>query len=288
VDDSALTEELAMPSDSRAMRGGLHLRQPIVIAAIAVVSISANRAALTQAVTSSSPIQFDAVSIKPHVNSSDNGFRVTPGRYTARGIALGRLIGYAYSEEGFRIIGPRSLLDERYDIDATARREFTHAELYKMIAFVLEQRFSLRVHRESREMPVYALVVARSDGALGPNLKRVEGDCLQREPGKPPPCPIRSTRGSLSVSGNDWNQFGLARFLSGEVERVVLDRTGLQGHFDFVLQWQKDPQATAAGATTNLPSIFVALEEQLGLKLERRMEPVDVLVVDQLTRPTPN
>lgn len=169
-----------------------------------------------------------------------------------------------------------------------------------MIRTMLADRFQLVVHNEKREMPVYAIVLARADGRFGPQLKRSELDCNavaeaikrgaatppQRSPDRPF-CGTQTGPGMVMTSGVQMTDF--ARNLSPSTGRIVLDRTGLTGPFDIDLKFTPDPLGPGVGdPATDVPSLFVAIQEQLGLKLEAMRAPVDVLVIDSAERPSEN
>jgi uncharacterized protein (TIGR03435 family) len=188
-----------------------------------------------------------------------------------KNVTLKACITWAYRVTDAEVAGPPWLTDERFDIVARTESGKPQPE---MMQALLAERFKLVVHRESKELTVYSLVVAKN----GPKLKRVdpgEGDTTSR-------------RGHLTATRTSMH--GLARFLGGpnvRLGRPVMDKTGLDGVFDFELTWtpegSKDEKADAP------PSIFVALQEQLGLKLESQKAPVDVLVVDHIEKaPTEN
>ena len=266
---------------------------------------------------------FDVVSIKP--NKSGDG-RVSigmqpGGRVTAVGITLRMLIANAYGTPQplppFRIIGgPGWINDDRFDVVAKAVGDVPPGPnniFPLMIRAMLVDRFKLVTHSESRELPIYELVKARSDGRLGPKLRPAATDCsalaAARGRGGPPPpggpgfgpggrpaCGMMIGPASLAAGGQGMAQF--ATILSGRVQRVVVDRTGLTGSFDIDLTWTPDqiPQGltgTPPPGTPllppidpNGPSIFTAVQEQLGLKLESTKGPVDVVVIDAADRPT--
>ena len=166
-----------------------------------------------------------------------------------------------------------------------------------MIRTLLEQRFQLVVHAETRELPIYALRLARTDGRFGPRLTRSTLDCAALLAGRgsaaplPPQADGRPTC-RVSTSGRSFRGGGssisvLANILPQQVGRPVHDRTGLTGLFDFDLEFSgegRDPAVTAVGSDT--PSIFTALEEQLGLRLESARAALDVFVIDRVERPT--
>ena len=157
-----------------------------------------------------------------------------------------------------------------------------------MLRTLLAQRFRLVAHTEKRDQPVYALMTARTDGRLGPRLKASTVNCSGRSDASEH-C---SMGGSFTGSGGTLKGVGqpltvLATHLSTAVDRIVQDRTGLAGGFDFELAWSGGLK-TAPAAPSELPSVFTALQEQLGLRLEPSRGPVDVLVIDSVERPTPD
>jgi bla regulator protein blaR1 len=173
-----------------------------------------------------------------------------------------------------------------------------------MLRSLLADRFRLSVHNETRELPVYALTMARTDGRLGSQLKQSTVDCqAARGAGRggpptgagTPPCSMRVAPGALFLSGFPLSQ--LATALSNFVRRTVVDSTGLAGTFDVELHWTPEqmPQGTAPSGAPPLPppdpngpSIFTAVQEQLGLKLEASKVPQEVLVIDHVELPTPD
>jgi uncharacterized protein (TIGR03435 family) len=177
-----------------------------------------------------------------------------------------------------------------------------------MLQTLLADRFRLAVHRETKEVPMYALAVARRDGKLGPKLHATAVDCAAWiaggrrgappgfRPGPPPaagdlPCGGQMVNG-FAIRGSTMTLARLADMLSPRVERPVQDRTGLAGNFDLDLQWRPEPGKEGpleAGLSESLPtSIFTALQEQLGLRLESSKGSADVLVIDHVEQPTPN
>jgi uncharacterized protein (TIGR03435 family) len=163
---------------------------------------------------------------------------------------------------------------------------------------VLATRFSFQGHRETRERSVFALVRARQDGILGPRLKQSSADCaaLAAEAGKSgAPWPPRSAEGrilcGLQTQGNTLIAGGypmseFQRYLTGQTQRLVIDRTGLAGAWDFELTFAPPDVAAEASADRNIPTLFTALQEQLGLKLDATRGSAEVLVIDRIERPT--
>ena len=162
-----------------------------------------------------------------------------------------------------------------------------------MLRKLLEDRFKLTAHAETREMQVYALVMARRDGRLGPQLRRSQVDCTSTPPAPPaangggqPPCARRNGPGFTAAVGQPISAFLF--FLTGQVQRAVVDRTGLTGTWDIELTFSPDGFSDPATPQNSGPSLFTALQEQLGLRLEPSSGPVQVLVVDRIERPTEN
>ena len=228
---------------------------------------------------------FDVVSIRRNTSvATDGGMRVDPGgRFTATNVGIFFLVAGTYGEglsalRPEQIVGaPDWLRPEHYDIRAKAAdpgdmENFEKTRL--LLRTMLEDRFKLRVHREQREMPVYALVRAKADGALGPRLKQTVPDCLAFSSGcgfgGGPINHIKAEKIPISM---------LAQILSSVTARMVVDRTGLEGGYNIDLEFSPDQ------AASDLPSIFTAVQEQLGLKLESTRAPVDVIVIDHVERP---
>jgi len=261
---------------------------------------------------------FEVASVRQ--NRSGEGFirigMAPGGRFTATNMPLRQLILMAYQVQPFQIDGgPSWMTSDRFDIVAKADRDVpppapgVAGPMQFMMRALLADRFKLTLHNEQKEMPVYNLVVARADGKLGPQLKQSTTDCAaimaagRRGGGPPSPpsfnepiqCGMRVLPGTLSAGGFPLSQF--AQFLSTTVQRIVVDRTGLTGNFDVNMTWTPDQLPQGRGdpppgapplpaIDPNGPSIFTAVQEQLGLKLESTKAPVDMLVVDRAEHPT--
>jgi uncharacterized protein (TIGR03435 family) len=237
------------------------------------------------------------------------------GRFNALNTLQG-LIACAYGIRQARaqqeiLGGPRWLNVDPFEIMASAAPDHvprSQSEGLVMLRTLLADRFKLAVHRETKEALMYALVIARRDGRLGPKLHPTAGDCAAwiadgrrgappgSRPGPPPaagdlPCGRQMVNG-FAIRGSAMTLARLADMLSPRVERPVQERTGLAGNFDMDLQWRPEPGKEGpldAGLSDSLPtSIFTALQEQLGLKLESTKGPADVLVIDHVEQPTPN
>lgn len=265
--------------------------------------------------------KFEVASVRE--NTNDDGkvmFGIQPGgRFNTVNAPLWDLIRMAYGVQRTQLIGaPDWTETARYDIVAKADTEIQGAgpggpvgPLNFMLQDLLEDRFKLRAHRETREMPVYALKLARSDGKLGDSLKPSAVDCAAMRgrgrggrmagppPGPPAPgerlqCGMRVAPNQVLAGGIPLSQ--LTVLLSQFTQRVVVDRTGLNGSFDIDLSFTPErmpqgpppPGAPPLNIDPNGPSLFTALQEQLGLKLESEKAPVEVLVIDHVERPSPD
>jgi uncharacterized protein (TIGR03435 family) len=250
------------------------------------------------------------------------------GQYTAIGLPLRWLIRMAYQVQDFQIVGGPGWLDsDRFDIiakdgSAPSERSAT-AEMPDrgalMLRALLAERFKLIVHKETRDMPIYALVLARSDGRLGPHLRPATIDCSALEDARrrggnaaSPDAPRRdgivcgtSVGPGVILTGGQ-SMARLATAFSNltntgmSLNRIVVDRTGLSGNFDAELRFtpERIPDFGAGDPVSSVPgvqpidpngaSIFTAVQEQLGLKLDSQRGPVDVLVIDRAEQPTEN
>jgi uncharacterized protein (TIGR03435 family) len=259
---------------------------------------------------------FEVASVKRNVSGRIGGaIQVPPaGTITFTNVALRILIREAYQVDAYaesykldpgpyvRIIGTPSGGTQpdvpRFDVRAKPPDNTPPAERRAMMRALLEDRFKLRVHREMRQMPVYALTVAR-EGRLGPKLGRSKFDCqaylAQRRAGSAAPEPVDATGKSWCLAFVDTSRSGvgnlrfagpvrvLVQRLEPSVDRPIVDATGLSDNFEWDLTLAAGPNAS-----TDVPAVFTALQDQLGLKLEARQAPVEVLVVDSVELPTPD
>jgi uncharacterized protein (TIGR03435 family) len=238
-------------------------------------------------------------SVKPNKSMSSNASMMPApgGRFVATNASLTNLISMAYDIPFFRLVGGASRLTDRFDIVAKMPERVGLGRIPLMLRTLLAERFNLKAHNETREQPIYALVLAKRDGRFGPELRRSDADCeairaaraTSRPDLAPPPtvaplrCSSSMTFGRLTI--RDMPLDTLANSLSGMVGRVVFDRTALAGNFNLSLRYAPDGTDSAQSQD---PSIFTALQEQLGLKLESTKGPVDVLVIDHVEQPTPD
>jgi uncharacterized protein (TIGR03435 family) len=230
-------------------------------AAVALLSL-----ALTAANQAAAPA-FEVASVKPD-KSGDGTSRTQSAHGEVRilNLSLRRLIEKAYDLGEYQLVGPQWLGLERYDVIAKAPVETPGERINAMMRTLLAERFQLVSHRESRTLAVYALGISKG----GPKLRRAE-------PG------IASTsRTNTAIAGKKLSMSWLSDALSQRLDRPVVDATGLEGVYDLELKWSPDEGAgPAPKATADAGSIFTAIQEQLGLKLEARKMPVDVLVIDR-------
>jgi uncharacterized protein (TIGR03435 family) len=281
-------------------------------ALVVVSSLSAPRLG-AQAATAGGPV-FEAASVKPN-RSGDLRWDLEPqpgGRLTATNATAAKLVRFAYDLPDFIDLvfgGPPWLDSERFDVVTKADGDAPLAEIRLMTRALLKERFKLVAHKETRVLPIYALVRARSDGRLGGQIRPTGFDCT----GVPPPPPGRagfidagvrcgvfgfapgtslpSGRGGLAFRGVTMETF--AKLLVPMVRRPVSDQTKLTGFFDgeFDLVAEGPPPPPPPPGMPDpfdrsFQTIFTALPEQLGLKLDSRRGPVDVLVIDRVEQPT--
>lgn len=236
--------------------------------------------------------QFEVASVKRN-NSGDQGasFDGRAGRYSARNTPLSFVIQQAYQVQPFQIIGAPAWIDsERYDIEARAEDARRNEQISPMLQALIEDRFKAAVHGETRDLPVYFLTVAKN----GSKLKATS--CLKRDPNTPvsPNQPQSSFCGYIGIGNGSLRGTGLridqlTEYLSGILKRKVLDRTGMAVEFDVDLRWTPDISTPGDNpAPDGGPSIFTAIEEQLGLKLESGKAPIDVLVIDHIDHASDN
>jgi uncharacterized protein (TIGR03435 family) len=248
---------------------------------------------LSAAAAAQSP-SFEATSIKPN-NSGENfiSVRLVPGgSVRAINATLESVITTAWQIPDFELAEvPGWAKSERWDIEAKGSGDTPPPETLDKLKSLLADRFHLRVHKETREIPVYALLIAKGGAKLPPARE----ECFDPKAGIPPPSPAARpcggfNRGSNQLLGAADTTANLAQVLAKALGRSVIDKTGLTGTFDVTLKWTPDEllQSGAGPANNEAGSIFTALQEQLGLRLESQRGPVSVLVIDSVDRATPN
>jgi len=244
---------------------------------ILMVAYPVLSAVLCLAQTATTRPAFEAAAIKPS-KAADTGthWNSTKGRMTMDNLSVKQIIATAYGVREFQVSGPAWIGAERYHIDAKADGKADDDIMLPMLQTLLAERFQVVLHREKKEMAAYALVVAKG----GMKIHAVEGEGSQS----------RGSGGKLTAKHVSMAKF--AELLSRQLDRPVADETntGSDG-FDFTLEYANERLQRAAeadGVAAPGPSIFTALPEQLGLKLEARKAAVEILVVDKVERPTEN
>jgi len=289
------------------------MRFRIVVLAVAIAAVSSlARWQLASAQSPAAPVTFSVASVKPN-KSGERAANIDdekPGAFAATNVWLRLLITYAYEIKGNQLeSAPDWTRAERFDIAARldpAPAGTSASESQRMrlaLRTLLAERFNLAVRRETRDVPMWALVLARADGRLGPLLKRSSGDCSPEglktreaagQSGAPLSgvCGLQVNTGRLRFGGYPMSEFARRFSPSG---RSVIDRTGLTGNWEFELTYT--PDQPAPGRDTSVTSVNdpnaphalpTALVEQLGLTLEPTNGSVDVLVVQRVERPTEN
>jgi uncharacterized protein (TIGR03435 family) len=275
-----------------------------VLRALAIVALLAPAATTLR---SQAPT-FDVASVRINRSGFPGGASgLRPAQFSAKNETLRQLIRVAYGFETFRIIGGPGWMDaDRFDIEARAATDVPRDQLLLMLQSLLTERFRLATHKETRDVPIYELVVNRRDGKTGTRLRPASPEtCTDRgqQPvgvpaGQLPSCGVLLA-GPDRMSGRRVTLTLLATQLSARVSRVVVDRTGRVDMFDLDLEWTPDdavraavaaltPEGKPAPVDPDRPGIFTALDEQLGLKLESARGPVEVLLIDGAQRPVEN
>ena len=235
--------------------------------------------------------KYEVASIKPNTNNNFRfAFRIEPdGTLAATGITLKRLMMTAYNVQGFRIVGgPGWVASRRWDMQAKPNRAASPDQIRPMLQALLEERFQLHSHSETRNIPVYELVID-SNGSKVPTAKDTETNQT-----------VRATTGSIELTKATSATF--ASQLSYALAQPVIDKTSLSGNFDFAIKWAPEPGEDGGPTTAGLPpgipeqpastqdgpSIFTAIREQLGLRLKSGRGAVEVVAIDDVQMPTAN
>lgn len=233
--------------------------------------------------TENAPLRFAAASVKPNTsmrNGMGNKFDPTMARWT--NMPLRNLIESAYGLQDYQAAGwPDWLRAAKWDIDAKTEGATTYLQKRQMLQTLLVERFGLKFHREMKDLQGYSLVIAKG----GPRLHEVkEGEVGSAQAG------TRIDRGL--ISGHHVHMMDWVGFLIGELGCPVEDNTGLKGVYDFKLEWSPDesqPNSGGEPGDPNGPTIFAAMQDQLGLKLEVKKFPIEMFVIDHIDRvPTAN
>jgi uncharacterized protein (TIGR03435 family) len=218
------------------------------------------------------PKEFEVASVKPQAPGDTRGsIGPSPGAFIANGIPLKILIEIAYRVKDYQISGgPDWIETDHYDVSAKAPAGFipTGQQMQPMLQALLADRFGLKLHRETRELPAFALVIGRGGPKLTATTK----------------ADSRISIGHGIFTGQKIDMAGLADALARESDRTIVDQTGLSGQFDMTLKWNPDGTDQDPSAI----SLFTAIQEQLGLKLEATKAPVEILVIDSVQKASEN
>ncbi len=289
----------------------------IVALSTSVAVVSAVAQIQTPSAAPTATETFDVTSVKPNKGPVEAGMSFVPRRegFSVRNVTLRTLVMLAYEVRELDIVGaPGWLASDRFDIAWTVVSPDKADPDARQLQALLADRFKLRVHREQRELEVYALVASRPDRKLGARLRPFTGECIAAptsgaapvpptpsgllplsDPTKgPQPCLATLVVGRLSARGLPMRDLVAMLANLSDVRRRVVDRTELVGRFDYDLEWT--PAVMPIGVSTPAladpadagPSLFTALQEQLGLKLDSRRETLPVLVIDSVEQPSPD
>lgn len=242
------------------------------------------------------PPAFEVASVKLSKTGIRGGsmeFSQGGERFTMTNMPLGALILVAYNITVRQLSGPAEFISEKYDIAAKAEHPVSPNEMLRMLQSLLADRFKLVLRRESNEVPIYALTIAKGGSKL-------RWSSAPESEGAAPRIPARAGgaepgNGHLIFKNESMADFAWALTRMAHIgDRVVVDDTGLKGKYDFELTFVPDVTPRAGGAGRELailpdgPSIFSALQEQLGLKLESKKASVEFLIIDHIERPSGN
>lgn len=252
------------------------------------------------------PLAFEVASVKRTAPGSDvMSMRNSPGQFGTGNLPLRMIITQAYGLQNYQVVGGPSWIEsDRWDIVARMPAgTSTQDQRREMVRTLLADRFKLNAHMETRELPIYALVHARNDRKLGPNLAQTVTDCAAVRK-------ARAAKGPVSFNAAEFTECGLsmrgapggamafkaqgmaiaqfARLMQGYVDRPIFDSTDLTGEFDLEIEFTPERGGPVRGdlPASDVPSIFTALQERLGLKLEPTRGPIEVLVIDSVEQPT--
>jgi len=312
-----------------------------VVVCLGVALAVAGASAFAQSQSPAAAPAFEVASVKPSDPNASSGVlgsipSMRPqgaGGIAVTNMPLRLLVRMAYGVQDFQLVGgPSWQMSSKFDITAKAPEGSTKTtqDLIPMMKTLLTDRFKLKTHTETRELPVYALVLSRNDGKLGPDMKPSSSDCSDpaaaqkrteelakgggaaliqmMAKGETIPCMIMpainpsNPAGGFGLRGNGQGMNQLTQFLTQVTGRMVQDKTGLTGLYDFELKF--DPQVlmgmlpqlginipAAAGANlppSDSPALLDALQQQLGLKLDSQRGPVEVVVIDSAEMPQPD
>ena len=266
----------------------------VLVVAVVVMAVAASHAQTGPA--------FEVATIKLNRDGADAPRigNAGGGRWQMIKLPIRSLLLSAYPADTSEIVGmPGWVASDTYDVIGKTAENATYEQQQAMLRTLLAERFQFKGRLESLDRPIYSLVLNRRDGRLGPQMRKYEGDCDKLSAATPPaerptmPTPSNGAPAcGMMFGGNRILAGGIAlRMLAQNITqaagRVVFDKTGLEGRYEISLSYNQNP-STGSDPGGDTVSIFTALQEQLGLKLEPDRGPVRVLVVDHIERPTPD
>ena len=270
----------------------------LVASAVIALVIGFKDPRLAKAQSSHLPA-FDVASIKPNNSGCCATFGFSRRGTVDKNVTLRKLIALAYRLQDFEVYGgPRWVDSDHFDVEGKTEDPKAGPDQARlMLQSLLAERFQLKLHRETRQLPVYALVVDKGGAKIKLSADQISPTV--DGPSQPGAGPNHGAFkfGAGSMTGNAVGLSLFTNLISQRLDRRVIDRTGLAGRFDIQLQWTPgqgespfDPGGNPVPAPTDFsgPSIFTAIQEQLGLKLESTKGPVEVIVIDHAEKPSEN
>ena len=264
-----------------------------ICCALAVSAVS-----FVDAQTPGRPPSYVASPMRRTVDDTNRSTGFRPGSFVMNGGTIRSIFQLAYPSEAAEPIGaPGWMMTDRYDLVVRFDTERpASAELQAIFREIFATQLKLKAHYERRETPTYSMVVARSDGRLAPGVRKLDVDCNARRdaarrgetvPDLPPAANgvavCQSTLGGGTILSGGIRFAQLAAAVRNPAGRLIVDKTGLDGFYEFTLKYASGPAAAAAPPDT--PNIFTAFQEQLGLRLEPSTTSVEVVVIDHIERP---
>jgi uncharacterized protein (TIGR03435 family) len=269
-------------------------------------------ASRVQSAAGAPPPTFEVASVKPNRGGIEKGGKtriIEPGRITYMNASLGELIEMAYGIKHYQLSGPDWIVNrgssDRFDVIATAGTPVSIDEVKQMLGPLVVERFHLTFHRETRELPVFELVIAKggpkfeqSDGAGGVQSVREKGGPKSKQSNESGGAQGMKPDGQGGFFFRNWTMAAFANWLSGlpSVGRPVIDRTGLEGRYSFdanLFNFSKDTEADdskrAMMSGDASDAVFSTLQTQLGLKLVAQKATIEIIVIDHADKiPTEN
>ena len=222
------------------------------------------------AIVGAQPPAFDAVSVKANHSDSGGSMQLTKGSLVFSNVPLAKVVAAAFGisedRQTYLLSGPAWMSAERFDVTAKFPASASTDQVRFMLQAALADRFGMKFHRETRDVPAYSLVVAKSGLKAHPAAEGSAGG-FRNGPGH-----LESKSATMSL---------LADKLSRQSDRPVIDKTAVRGSYEFLLGWTPDELQSDGRAGI---SLFTAIEEQAGLKLEAGKEPMDVVVIDRIEK----